>query len=170
MSNVITPSPTLHAVAAPCSRKALIRAWKAAWRLLGPHSRAEEFLAVYQSVYDAETLPQDAGLFLETVPIDAITYQAANSLLSELEPFPSPLLNPCPNGVDDQSLALMSQIHEEMHRRACNAWPAVYALEFHRFGETDLEQLFRGDRKEFECRREAGREYFLHAGDADLQV
>src|SRR4051812_40773050 len=52
--------------------------WHEAWTRLGPESSEEERLAVYRGVRDAGSVPEEAGFYLVSWQVDAITLRRAD--------------------------------------------------------------------------------------------
>src|SRR5215207_6398409 len=59
--------------------------WYETWARLGPDSPEEERLAVYRAVRDAGSVPEEAGFYLVSWQVDAITLLQAEEQLRGLE-------------------------------------------------------------------------------------
>src|SRR4051812_10318448 len=59
--------------------------WREPWRRLGPESTDEERLAVYRAFRDSGSLPEDAGFYLVSWQIDAMTSRHAEVALRHLD-------------------------------------------------------------------------------------
>src|SRR4051794_34289561 len=59
--------------------------WQEAWSRLGPKSTGEERLAVYRAIRDAGSLPEEAGFYLVSWQLDALTLDDSAEALRELE-------------------------------------------------------------------------------------
>jgi hypothetical protein len=60
-------------------------AWYAPWSRLDRGSSDEERLKVYQAVRDSNLLPEEAGFYLVSWQIDAITSERASTELRQME-------------------------------------------------------------------------------------
>lgn len=60
-------------------------AWYAPWSRLDRESSDEERLKVYQAVRDSNLLPEEAGFYLVSWQIDAITSERASTELLQME-------------------------------------------------------------------------------------
>jgi hypothetical protein len=136
-------------------------AWQAAWARLGPDATEEERLAVYQAVRAAGSVPDDAGFYLVSWQIDAITtehaeeaLQAYEDLLRAIERRHGLAEDECwpPGGSPPE--------YEEALRQQHDAWDALYAARLDQFGEREMARLFRTDRERFDQLSEAGRQFF----------
>ena len=56
-------------------------AWAGPWRRLGPESTDEQRLAVCRAIRSSGSLPEDAGLFLVSWPVDALASRHAEQAL-----------------------------------------------------------------------------------------
>ena len=131
-------------------------AWFGAWYRLRPESPEEARLAVYQAVRNARAVPEEAGFFLVSWQIDALTLRDAKDSLREHQDRLEAICEARGGEEDAEYAAAERQLHE--------AWDALYAKQLEAFGEQEAARLFRDDRVRFEHLSEAGRQFFQQAG------
>lgn len=135
--------------------------WYEAWSNLGPDSTEEDRLAVYQDIRDSGCLPDDAGFFLVSWQIDAVTLGYTNEALREQEARLEAVRRKL--GLDEDEGFPPGEgppEYEEAHRQLHDAWDVLYGAKLAEFGEPEMVRLFREDREEFERCSEAGRQFF----------
>jgi hypothetical protein len=143
-------------------------AWHGDWLRLGPKSTEEERLAVYRAIRDSECLPADAGFFLVSWQIDAITLSYAEQALREHEERLQAIRKE--HGLEEDELwpeGKEPPEYEELQNQLQDAWAAIYAAKLEELGEEKMARLFRTDREEFDRHSEAGREFFHGPRAAD---
>ena len=142
--------------------------WCAAWARLGPASSEAERLAVYRAVRDAGSVPAEAGIFLGSWQIDAITLGHAEQALRGYEERLEQIRRAHGLGDDDSwPPGEGPPEYEEAQRQMHDAWDALYVAQLEAFGETEMARLFRTDRERFEQLSEAGRQFFHGPDPAD---
>lgn len=125
--------------------------WHAAWKRLGRHSPKQERLAVYQAVRDAASLPNNACFFLVAYQVLKI----ANEELSDaggLRQGARRLIDGEPSSRPFRGEATDGSLSEAM--------VTAYADTLDRFGESEIADMLRSNREEFDRRIEAGRRFF----------
>jgi hypothetical protein len=136
-------------------------AWHDGWSRLNLQSSSAEWLAVFQAVRTAGSVPQDAGFYLVSWQIDAITWDEADEALRGIEERLDAIQREHGLGDDDYwPLGEGPPEFEEMSRRYEVAWDALYVARLEDAGEFEMARLFRTDREEFSRRSESGREFF----------
>jgi hypothetical protein len=135
--------------------------WHDAWMQLGPETTELERLRVYQAIRDAGDLPDDAGFYLVSWQIDAMTSLLVEEVLRDL---------------DEQMVAIQQQYgleegdfwsddevppeYEQLRQKQQDAWDRLFAEKLNEFGEHEMAKLFRADRERFDKRSDVGRTYF----------
>jgi hypothetical protein len=146
--------------------------WYPRWRRLGSGSTDEERLAVYQTIRDSGILPAEAGFYLLSSQVDAISNLDVETSLGPMEERLRDI--EVAHGLEEGEIwepgeapkeyeALLKQYHD--------AWDECFATQLDSYGESEIAAVFRTDREEYERRHEAGREFFfgpLAADDPDL--
>jgi len=142
-------------------------AWYEAWSRLGPESTEDERLAVYQAIRNAGCLPADAGFYLVSWQIDAMTSMVTEVGLRDIQ---ARLIDYELEHGDEE----MFQPHRkppkeivEARRQYQDAWDAIFVRKLDSSGEHEMAELFRSNPEEFERRSEAGRQYFHDADDPE---
>jgi len=138
-------------------------AWHEAWSLLGPES-----LAVYRAIRDAGSVPEDAGFFLVSWQIDAITLLDAEDALRPYEERLEVLRKK--HGLDEDEPPSSGEgppDYEEAQDQLYDAWDALYAAKLEELGEPEMARLFRADQEEFGRRSEVSRQFFHGPEDDD---
>jgi hypothetical protein len=105
-------------------------AWYESWHHLGPQSADEERLAVYRTIRDAGFLPEDAGFYLVSWQVDAMTSRHAEVALRELDDQLKAIERA--HGVAEGEMwepGAAPAEYEEVRLRYQHAWDAI-------FGET----------------------------------
>jgi len=143
--------------------------WHDAWFRLRPDSSEEEQLAVYQAIRDAGSLPEEAGFYLVSWQIDAITLHDAEEELRELEERLEEIRQQ--HGLEEDEFwspgegpPEYDQVQQQLHA----AWDALYARKLDEFGEHAMALLLRSDRERYSQLSDAGRQFFHgldHSGD-----
>jgi len=141
--------------------------WCAAWKHLGPESTQEERLAVYKSIRDSRSLPDEAGFYLVSWQIDLITLDHSEEALREQEDRLEAIQKQ--HGLDEDESWPLGEgppEYEEAQQQLHDAWDALFASKLEEFGEQEMALLFRTDHKRFQQISEAGRQFF-HGPDSD---
>jgi hypothetical protein len=136
--------------------------WYEAWLCLGPDSPMEENLSVYRAVRGAGSLPQEAGFYLVSWQIDAITNDVAAESLKELEDRVERIIGKY--GLNEEDLCLTEGTpaeYDQALRQLHDAWGALFTSKMEEFGESEMARMFRTDRKQFAQTSEAGRQFFF---------
>jgi len=148
LATIVEASPTMPA-------------WYDAWEELGLKSTEEERLAVYQAVRDSGFLPAEAGFYLVSWQIDAMTSQDAEVSLYHLDEQMKGIKEA--HGLEEGefwSPGKAPKEYEELHRAYQAAWDGIFAEKLAEFGEREMADLYQTDPEEFQRRSEVGREYF----------
>src|SRR4051794_2221846 len=131
--------------------------WYEAWARLGPDSSEEERLAVYRAVRDAGSVPDEAGFYLVSWQVDAITLRRAEEALRGHEDRVEAVRRAHGLGEDDYwPPGEGPPEYREAQRQLHDAWEALYAATLDGFGEQGMARLFRTDRGRFDRLTEAG--------------
>ncbi len=144
-------------------------AWRAAWTELKAESTEEERLAVYQAVRDSGCLPAEAGFYLVSWQIDAMTSQDAEIRLCHLDEQMTAIEEA--HGLEEDDFWLPGKApkeYEKLRREYQAAWDEIFAEKLDEFGERhDMARLFRDDPDGFGERSEAGRPFFCGPGEPE---
>ena len=142
--------------------------WYDDWMGLGPESSEEERLAVYQAIRDSGCLPAEAGFYLVSWQLDAMTSLDAHTSLRHLE---IRLIDfQLAGGYGEDEFWPPDKAHEEyenLRLQYQEAWDRMFASKLAAFGEQELAALFLSDPEEFERRSDIGRQYFHGADDPE---
>jgi hypothetical protein len=135
--------------------------WYEAWQELGPQSSEAQRLAVYQAIRNSSSLPEEAGFYLVSWQIDAITLEQTEGVL---QPYDDRLVEIREAlGLGEEEWIPPGERppeYEEALRQLHEAWDALYAAKMDEYGEQEMARLFRTDREKFDQRSEAGRQFF----------
>lgn len=135
--------------------------WYQQWLNLVAESSAEDRLRVYQAVRDAGVLPADAGFYLVTWHIDAMSSFFAETELRDLEDRMNAIERQ--HGLAEDEFWLPDEApaeYEQVRQQYQAAWDGIFIRLLEHFGEWKAAELFEQDREGFERRTEVGREYF----------
>ncbi len=135
--------------------------WYEAWQRLGPESAEEERLAVYQAVRDAGSVPEEAGFYLVSWQIDALTLEEADEELQDYEDRLGEIRQA--HGLDedeDWEEGEGPPDYQDVLRQQQATWDALYLASLEEHGEQGMAQLFREDREQFDRLSEVGRQFF----------
>jgi len=136
-------------------------AWYEEWMRLGPESTEQERLAVYQAVRDSGCLPEEAGFYLVSWQIDAMTSLDAETRLADLDDQMRAIEEA--HGLEEGEFwppGKAPEEYEELRRRHQAAWDQMYVAKPAEFGEHEMAQQYRSDPEGFHRRSEAGRTFF----------
>ncbi|MGE3804823.1 MAG: hypothetical protein AB7K24_09145 [Gemmataceae bacterium] len=139
--------------------------WQQAWQQLEAAATPRQRLPLYRAIRDSGCLPAEAGFFLVAWLVDFICDEHAEHALREPEARLEAIRQkygleeetPGTEHAPPEYRRAMREVHE--------AWDRLYAATLDELGETDLAQLFREDRQQFDREYEAGQRYFH--GDVD---
>jgi hypothetical protein len=141
--------------------------WYEDWMQLGPETSELERLRVYQAIRNAGDLPDDAGFYLVSWQIDAITSFLAEDVLGELDEQMEIIQEQ--HGLEEGEFWDEEDIppeYKQLMQKQQEAWDARFAEKLVEFGEDEMAELFHAERKRFGQRSEAGRTYF-HGESSD---
>ena len=117
-------------------------AWYDAWKELGPESTEEERLAVYQAVRDSAFLPAEAGLYLVSWQIDAMTSQDAEVSLYHLDEQMKGIKEA--HGLEEGEFWSPGKVpkeYEELRLAYQAAWDGIFTEKLEEFGEREMADL-----------------------------
>lgn len=144
-------------------------AWYRGWMALRPQSSNDERLAVYQAIRDSGCLPAEAGFYLVSWQIDAMTSEDAETKLRPLEDQIQAIRRAHGINEDDSWPPSQAPAEYEALRREYNAaWEDIFVAKLKACGEREIARLYRSNREEFELRSEAGREFFHGPSQPDI--
>jgi len=135
--------------------------WHDDWMQLGPETPESERLRVYQAIRAAGDLPEDAGFYLVSWQIDAMTSLAAEEVLQDLDEQMAAILRQY--GLEEEDFWDDEDVppeYEQLRLRQQDAWDEMFLERLNDFGEYEMADLFREDRERFDQRSDAGRVYF----------
>jgi hypothetical protein len=138
--------------------------WFGAWYRLRPESAHEDRLSVYQEVRDSGAVPREAGFFLVSWVIDAITMILAEEALQEQQAQLEEIKGKY--GLEPDEAFAENEAPEDYQQAEMNlaaAWNELYAETLDSYNETEMAQLCRQDRQRYEQIADAGRRYFMAA-------
>ena len=154
--------PAIHAKLTSIAEELSERpAWYEQWQQLNAKSSDEERLSVYQAIRDANVLPDDAGFYLVTWHIDAMSSKAAQDELREMDEQMSAIEHE--HGLGEGEICTPEEAppeYELLRLAYQEAWNDIFVRLLRHFGEHDAAQLFEQDHDEYERRSEVGRAYF----------
>lgn len=136
-------------------------AWHEAWIALGPKSTEEERLKVYQAVRDSGCLPAEAGFYLVSWQIDAMTNLKAETSLGHLDEQMTAMERA--HGLDEGEFWNPGEApveYESLRLQYQDAWDDIFAAKLEECGEHEMARQFRTDPDGFQKRSEAGGEFF----------
>ncbi|MBC8869804.1 MAG: hypothetical protein H8E44_10320 [Planctomycetes bacterium] len=135
--------------------------WRDDWMQLGPKTPELERLRVYQAISDAGDLPDDAGFYLVSWQIDAMTSLLAEEVLRDLDEQMEAIQQQ--HGLEEGEFWADDEIppeYEQLQLRQQGAWDRLFVQKLDESGEHEMAELFRSDRERFDQRSDAGRTYF----------
>jgi hypothetical protein len=136
-------------------------AWYVQWCRLGPAASDYDRLPVCQAIRDADVLPPDAGFYLVSWQIDAISTLVADVELANMDQQLRAIERQY--GLEDDEFFLPSEAPQEYERvrlQSQDAWDRIFVRLMRRYGETEMADLFERNHDEFERRSESGRVFF----------
>ena len=136
--------------------------WAEQWKRLGPESTAQQRLAVYQAIRDSGLLPRDAGFYLVSWQIDAITADDAITVLGHFNDRLRAVEKK--HGIREGKSWLPDEAPPEYERLRLEhqrAWDELFADRLDKYGEREMAVLFRTDHDEFQRLSETGRQFFF---------
>jgi hypothetical protein len=142
--------------------------WLDAWAALGPESSEEARLAVYQAVRDSGCLPDEAGFYLVSWQIDAMTSLDAETSLGYLDEKMEAIEQA--HGLDEDEFwppGKAPREHEELGQQYQAEWDQMYVAKLDEFGEHEIARQYRTDPKGFHRQSEAGRVFFHGPGEPE---
>ena len=143
-------------------------AWFDAWTALGPESTEEARLVVYRAVRDSRLLPEEAGFYLVSWQIDAMTSLDAETTLGHLDEQMKAIEEA--HGMEEGEFwppGKAPEEYEELRQQYQAAWDEMYVAKLGEFGEHEMARQYRSDPDGFRRRSEAGRAFFHGPGKAD---
>jgi hypothetical protein len=141
--------------------------WYEAWMRLRPESTELERLRVYQAIRDAGDLPEEAGFYLVSWQVGAMTdlgeeaQRDPDEQLAAIESAPG--FEEEKSWPDDE----IPEEYEEIHRKYQDAWDKMFADKLEEFGEHDMARQVRANPEAFLQRSEVGRAYFDGPGESE---
>jgi hypothetical protein len=135
--------------------------WNDDWMQLGPETTELERLRVYQAIRDAGDLPDDAGFYLVSWQIDAMTSLLAEEVLRDLDEQMATIQQQY--GLEEGDFWSDDEVppeYEQLRQKQQDAWDSLFAEKLNEFGEHEIAELSRSDHEQFEQRSDAGRTYF----------
>ena len=144
--------------------------WYAAFARLGPISTDQERLAVYRTVRDAGSVPEEASFFLIAWMLDLITDEQAEDGLRETNERLEAARQKY--GLDEDTPADFDDVPAEYRdamQQTHEAWDALYVATLEEFGEHEMVRLFRENPDEFGERYERGRQFFHGPREEDTE-
>ena len=143
-------------------------AWYEDWKRLGPKATEDERLAVYQAIRNSGCLPSEAGFYLVSWQIDAMTSLDAHTSLRHLEVRLIDFQLAAGYGEDEfWPSGKAPDEYEDLRLQYLEAWDRMFASKLAVFGEQEMAALFLSDPEEFERRSDIGRQYFHGADDPE---
>jgi hypothetical protein len=135
--------------------------WHDAWRGLNWQSSEEQRLKVYQAVRDSGLLPAEAGFYLVSWQIDAMTSLETETSLLDLDDRMQTMEKEYElEKGKEWPLDAVPPEYEELLRQHQLAWDRLFVVKLEAFGEQEMADLYRNDPEEFQGRSEAGRQFF----------
>ncbi|OHB80097.1 MAG: hypothetical protein A2V98_24835 [Planctomycetes bacterium RBG_16_64_12] len=134
-------------------------AWFDAWTALGPDSTEESRLAVYRAVRDSGLLPEEAGFYLVSWQIDAMTSLDAETSLGHLDEQLKAIEEAY--GLEEGEFwppGKAPKEYEELRQQYEAAWDRMYVAKLDELGEHEMARQYRSDPDGFRRRSEAGRD------------
>jgi hypothetical protein len=142
--------------------------WYALWKQLGPASSERDWLAFYQAVRNARSLPDVAAFYLLSWQIDDVRDGVTEKYLNELEERLTSIQNKF--GITDLESGARGEgppEYVEAFHQWEEAWDVLYPAKLEEFGEQQMANLFRNDQKQYDEVHEAGRQFFFGAERSD---
>ena len=109
--------------------------WYEAWQELGPESSEAQRLAVYQAIRNSASLPEEAGFYLVSWQIDAITLEQADDALQPYEDRLAEIRQA--HGLGEEEEIAPGQgppEYQEALRQLHEAWDGLYAAKLDEYG------------------------------------
>ena len=142
--------------------------WYEAWQSLGPDASEEQRLKVYQAIRDADVLPAEAGFYLVSWQIDAMTSLLAEVTLHEMDEELSAIQEAY--GLQEGGFWPPDEAPEEyteLHGRYMQAWDKLFVEQLEHHGEHEMAELFQTDPDAFEQCAKQGQQHFHASDDPD---
>ena len=144
--------------------------WHDAWMRLDPDSTEEDRLVVYQGIRQAGSIPEVASFWLVSHIIDNIATRDADEALGGYESRLRAIEEAhrfedggvWPHGAAPEGYA-------ELREQYYQAWGDLFSRKLDEFGESEMAQLFRENRKRFEQLSEEGCKYF-HGPESAVEL
>jgi hypothetical protein len=136
-------------------------AWLDAWTALGPESTEEARLAAYQAVRDSGCLPEEAGFYLVSWQIDAMTSMEAEIGFRDLDGQMKAVERE--HGLDEGAFWLPGeapQEYEDLRLEYQGRWNELFATKLQEFGEQEMAELFRENPEAFQRKSDLGQQFF----------
>jgi hypothetical protein len=135
--------------------------WHDDWMQLGPETPEMERLRVYQAIRDAGDLPEDAGFYLVSRQIDAMTSLLAEEVLANFDEQMEAVREQ--HGLDKEEFWDDEEVpgeYKQLLQKQQDAWDALFAEKLSELGEHKMAELFRADRDRFDQCSDAGQAFF----------
>jgi len=135
--------------------------WYDDWMGLGPESSEEERLAVYQAIRDSGCLPAEAGFYLVSWQLDAMTSLEAEISLRHLDERMKAIEER--HGLAEGKFWPPGKApveYEELRQEYQDAWDRIFAAMLERYGEQEMVRQLRADPEGFQRQSKAGQAFF----------
>jgi hypothetical protein len=136
-------------------------AWYDAWLALGPESTEQQRLDVYQAIRDSGVLPPEAGFYLVSWQIDAMTSQLAEETLRPMDDELAAIQVAHGLGEDEfWRPGEAPEEYEQLRLKYQDAWDRLFAEQLKAHGEQAMAELFQADPDAFQQRSNLGWRHF----------
>jgi hypothetical protein len=143
-------------------------AWYDAWLALGPESTEQQRLDVYQAIRDSGVLPPEAGFYLVSWQIDAITSQLAEEALRPMDDELAAIQAAHGLGEDEfWRPGEAPEEYEQLRLKYQDAWDKLFAEQLKAHGEQAMAELFQADPDAFQQRSHLGWRHFHGPDDPE---